>query len=102
MNPCTSYLSLLIGHNIGGGYQVVLGPQLIDQLWLTADDEGATINIVYTGRSLGFVWRAIDCVRLIPEISFGVPVLRTSNGVGTDASASGLLFQAGMAIEFGQ
>jgi len=98
----TFYLPLLIGYNIGGGHQIVLGPKLIDQIWLTADDDGATINILYAGSSLGFVWKALDGVRLIPEISFGIPVLRTLSGVGTDASASGLLLQAGVAIEFGQ
>lgn len=97
----TFYLPLLIGYNLGGGNQIVVGPKLIDQIWLTADDEGATINILFLGTSLGFVYQVMDGFRVIPEVSFGVPVLRSLSGVGTDVSASGLLLQAGVAFEFG-
>lgn len=59
-------------------------------------------NIVFISVTLGFVRKALEGVRFIPEISFGIPVLRTLRGVGTDASASGLLLQAGVAVNFGQ
>lgn len=102
LHVLTFYLPVLFGYNLGGGNQVVLGPKLIDQIWMTADDEGSTINLLYAGSSVGFVWKLTDGLRLIPEVSFGIPVLRTLTGVGTDASGSGLLLQAGVAVEFGQ
>ncbi|MEE2902717.1 MAG: hypothetical protein VYC39_10315 [Myxococcota bacterium] len=98
----TFYLPFLAGYNLGGGNQIVLGPKLINQTWLTSEDNSETINLLYLGSSLGFVWKYSDGVRFIPEVSFGVPVLRTLTGVGTDASASGILFQAGVAVEFGE
>ena len=95
-------MPVLYGYNLGEGNQIVVGPKLIDQIWMTADDEGATINLLYAGSSLGFVWKASDGIRFIPEVSFGIPVLRSLSGVGTDVSGAGLLLQAGIAIEFGQ
>lgn len=102
LHVLTFYLPFLAGYNIGGGNQIVLGPKLINQTWLTSDDSSETINLLYAGSSFGFVWKYSDGVRLIPEVSFGIPVLRTLTGVGTDASASGILFQAGVAVEFGE
>jgi len=102
LHVLTFYMPFLAGYNIGDGHQVVLGPKLINQIWMTADESGEVINLLYAGSSIGFVWKASDGIRLIPEVSFGIPVLRTLTGVGTDASASGLLLQAGLAIEFGQ
>jgi hypothetical protein len=98
----TFYLPLLIGYNLGGGNQIVLGPKLIEQVWLTSDEDGATITLLFVGSSLGFVYPVMDGLRVIPEVSFGVPVLRTLSGVGADFATSGLLLQAGVAFEFGQ
>jgi hypothetical protein len=102
LHVLTFYMPVLFGYNLGEGNQIVLGPKLIDQIWMTADDDGATINLLYAGSSLGFVWKVSDGIRFIPEVSFGIPVLRTLSGVGTDVSGAGHLFQAGIAIEFGQ
>lgn len=58
---------LLVGVNIGGGSQVVLGPEVGGQVWLGADTR--PIPAWTLGGSLGLVWFVGDCFALAPEVA---------------------------------
>ena len=102
MHVTTLYLPLLVGYNRGGGDQIVIGPQLANQTWVTTDDEGTTANILYAGTSIGYHWQFSKSVALMPEISFGAPIVQTLTGFGSDVGLGALLFQGGVAFIFGE
>ncbi|MDP1829105.1 MAG: hypothetical protein Q8L48_37930 [Archangium sp.] len=105
----TFHLPLLIGIDFGG-HELVLGPRFIDQLVFAGTSgtgssaSSAGINIIYAGGSVGFAIKAGPNLRILPEVSIGVPVVATGT-VGTSSAtavgAGGLIFQAGVAFLFG-
>ncbi len=101
----TFHLPVLIGIDFAG-HELVIGPRLIDQLVIgSAGANGAAVNIVYGGGSVGVALRVAPGFRILPEFSIGVPFLITgsSTGGGTASAlgAGGLIFQAGLGFLFG-
>lgn len=101
LHVATVFLPVLIGFNTGGGDQLVLGPRLIDQLWLGSDDEGSTINLIYAGSSIGYAWKVSDSVMIMPELSVATLLVGTLTGFGTDVGTNTLWVQGGIAILLG-
>lgn len=101
----TFHLPVLIGIDFGG-HELVLGPRFIDQLVFAGitGSGSAGLNVIYAGGSVGFAIKAGSSLRILPEVSIGVPVVTTGT-VGTSSAtavgAGGLIFQAGVAFLFG-
>lgn len=98
------YLPILFGIDFGG-HELVLGPRLLDQVLFGNVTSGSssssgTEDVLYVGGSIGFAIRASSVVRILPEISVGVPVWASFNGV-SGSGFGGLAFQGGIAILFG-
>jgi hypothetical protein len=105
LGTVTFHLPVLIGIDFAG-HELVIGPRLIDQLFLGgAGATGASINVLYAGGSLGIAIKLLPGLRLLPEVAFGVPFLVTGSatGVGTASQlgGGGLIFQAGLGFLFG-
>lgn len=101
----TFNLPVLIGIDFSG-HELVLGPKLIDQIVFGGfAANGAILNILYGGGSVGFAVKIAPNFRMIPEVSVGVPFFAAgSNTAGQSAQAlgaGGLIFQAGLGFVFG-
>lgn len=97
------HLPLLIGLNLGGGSQLVLGPRLSDTIvWGSAGGSSETANIFWLGGSLGVAWRLGDTFLLMPEISANYPVA-VSRGISTttDLAFKGVIVQGQIGMIFG-
>jgi hypothetical protein len=93
-------LPLLVGFNMSGN-QLVLGPKLVDQLWLVT---GGTANFLYAGLSVGYGIKVSPSFRLLPEISAIFPVLTSAAAGGVGGSITGfgaVIFQGGIGFMFG-
>jgi len=102
-------LPVLFGIDFGG-HELVLGPRLIDQVFFgnvasssggTSASGSGTGDVLYVGGSIGFAIRASAAVRIIPEVSVGVPVWASFDQSSTSSGFGGLAFQGGVAIVFG-
>jgi hypothetical protein len=73
--------TLLVGQNVSDRVQLVGGPRVMYQLWMS---EGSTpVNVLFLGLSAGVAWRLSERFTLLPEISF----IRTRSTIGQgDAS----------------
>lgn len=96
-NKLTVGVPLLLGVNVPGGHQLVIGPRLVDELWFDpALPASRAANTLLAGTSLGFAWKISDRVRIMPELSFLYP-LAAPPGVSTYAGA-GVAYQGGFGI----
>ena len=98
------YLPILFGIDFGG-HELIIGPRLLDQVLFGnvtsgSSSTGGTEDVLYVGGSVGFAIRASSVVRILPEVSVGVPVWASFNGV-SGSGFGGLAFQGGIAILFG-
>lgn len=109
LGTLTFHLPVLIGIDFGG-HELVLGPRFIDQLVFAgvsgtgSATSSAGINVIYAGGSVGVALKVGSSLRILPEVSIGVPLVITGT-VGTSSAtavgAGGLIFQAGVAFLFG-
>ncbi len=109
----TIKVPLLIGIGVGDGNQLVFGPNIQDIIVEASGDntngDGSTAstisNLFCLGASVGFVLKAGEGFRLMPEFGVLIPVTGVSNTNGTSTSAglgsSGFLWQAGLTFLFG-
>ena len=96
------HLPLLLGIGIGeGGSELVLGARVIDTLlFLGADGDGGSINIVSVGGTLGFCL-SLGRFKLFPEVSIAKPVVGTVDSLGDSDSSSSKLFGGSLIYQFG-
>lgn len=103
----TVKVPLLIGFGVGDGNQVVLGPNIQDIIVEGSNSDGTSgiANEFGLGASVGFVFKAGEGFRLMPEVGILVPLVGTSasNGSSTSAgiSSAGFLWQFGLTFLFG-
>ncbi|WP_255207674.1 MULTISPECIES: hypothetical protein [unclassified Myxococcus] len=88
----TSYLNvavpLLVGFKTKGGSELVLGPRAIwTRVAGSAGDDGAAINIISVGASVGYALRVTEGFRLMPEVGLSFPIVGEVNSTGTDSEA---------------
>jgi len=98
------HLPLLMGVNVGGGSQLVLGPRLSNTLvWGSAGGSSESASIFWVGGSLGFAWKVGDSFRVLPEISIAYPFAgSTGTQTTTDLAFEGAIVQAQLGLVFGK
>ena len=109
---------VLLGFDLGGGSQLVLGPKVLDWFFFgsgtatsggTTSSAGGSGNMLALGTSIGISFKLADGFRLLPEISMAYPLLTAasagSNGTSAGTSAvgtsNGVLTQISLALLFG-
>ncbi len=109
---------VLLGFDLGGGSQLVLGPKLLDWLFFgggtassggTTSSAGGSGNLLAVGTSVGVSLKLADGFRLLPEISVAYPLVTgisgsangNSAGSTSVATSNGLLTQISLALLFG-
>lgn len=85
-------LPLYVGYDLGERFQVVLGPRIGDQLWLSAGAH--PVHLPFAGSSLGLVWRVNDRLTIVPEVT----VLRTPTAM--DQTDGTVLVHTGLGVLF--
>ncbi len=97
------HLPLLVGVNLPGGSQLILGPRVSDTM-VVASGGGASesANVFWLGGSLGLALRTGDTFRIMPQISAMYPVA-ASHGLQTttDLAFKGVIVQGQLAFVFG-
>ena len=61
-------LPLLLGLNLAGGHQVILGASVANNYEATG---GAETAALYAGGMLGFSWKITDGFRFFPQVAYG-------------------------------
>ena len=93
------HLPLLVGVNVPGGSQLVLGPRLSGTL---VTGVGETRTVLWGGGSLGYAWKLGKRFRLLPEVSMSYPFAVSSGAsVSTDLAFKGVVVQGGLGFLFG-
>ncbi len=94
-----AHLPLLIGVNVPGGSQLVLGPRISD---LIAASGGNMTNVFWAGGSLGYAWKIGPTFRILPEVSIAYPIA-ASQGLQTttDLAFKGAIVQGVVGFVFG-
>lgn len=88
----SSYLNvavpLLVGFKTKGGSELVLGPRAI---WTRVSgdvgNEGAAVNILSVGASVGYALRVTEGFRIMPEVGLSFPVVGEVNSTSSDSEA---------------
>jgi hypothetical protein len=93
---------LLLGLPIGPN-QLVIGVKLQDLLTINRSDVGnIEVNTVYAGASVGFAWRAVWRLIILPELALLEPLFSHNNvasGFTVGASAVFLQFGLGLLVD---
>lgn len=90
------YLPLLVGFNVGGGSQLVVGPKGVGQIF-TGGGSGGTV--LWAGSSLGLALKLGRSFRFLPEVSVMYPV--SAGGLSADLAFKGVAVQGGLGLLFG-
>ncbi len=97
------HLPLLVGVNLSGGSQIILGPRISDSIvWSSAGGVSESANLFWMGGSLGIAFKAGDRFRIQPMVSAMYPVA-ASHGMQatTDLAFEGVIVQGQLALVFG-
>ncbi len=97
------HLPLLVGINMSGGSQLVIGPRLSDTIvWSSGGGSSDSANVFWLGGSLGFALKLGDTFRIMPQASVMYPVA-VSHGLDatTDLAFKGAIVQGQLALVFG-
>lgn len=82
-------LPLLVGFKTSGGSEFVIGPRITGtRLSGSALEEGAAVNILSVGGSVGYALRVTEGFRLMPEVGVSVPVLGEVNTTDSDSEVA--------------
>lgn len=90
------YLPLLVGFNLGGGSQLVVGPKGVGQFFAGGGSSG---TVIWAGSSLGLALKIGRSFRLLPEVSVMYPV--SVGGLSADLAFQGVAVQGGLGLLFG-
>jgi hypothetical protein len=94
-----AHLPLLVGVNIGGGSQLVIGPRLSDMI---VSAGGETTNVFWAGGSLGLALKMGPTFRILPEVSIAYPVAASHGAQATtDLRFEGVIVQGMLGLLFG-
>ncbi|WP_343073237.1 hypothetical protein [Pyxidicoccus fallax] len=82
-------LPLLVGFKTSGGSEFVLGPRVSGtRISGSALEDGAAVNILSVGASVGYALRVTEGFRLMPEVGVSMPVLGEVNTTQTDSEVA--------------
>jgi hypothetical protein len=97
------HLPLLVGVNLPGGSQIVLGPRISDTIVMASGGgTSESANVFWLGGSLGIAIKAGDKFRIMPQVSAMYPAA-ASHGLETttDLAFKGVIVQGQLALVFG-
>ncbi|WP_226994159.1 hypothetical protein [Myxococcus hansupus] len=88
----TSYLNvsapLLVGFKTKGGSELVLGPRVMwTRIAGNVGNDGAALNILSVGASVGYALRVTEGFRLMPEVGLSFPVVGHASATNSDSEA---------------
>lgn len=88
----TNYLNvsapLLVGFKTKGGSELVLGPRVMwTRIAGNVGNDGAAVNIISVGASVGYALRITEGFRLMPEVGLSFPVVGQVSTTNNDSEA---------------
>ncbi len=99
LHVVTLYPALLLGIPLGGGSQLVLGPKVVDQIFIAAaGGQTASESALFAGSTVGIALRLGERFTLLPEVAFMWPV---EVGATAPVFYRGLTLQGGVGLLFG-